>query len=162
MYVEVVDTRHKRLINRVRQLLRQLFASESVLQLVSSSAIAPIESYTEGRIDNKLAPNVPVFGMIIQNLTTNEPRLGAVIVPRLKALALQVAFHSRRISQDLTLHHTVITQRNAGVHRGDEREWEITGCFYDKDLERARPYYEGRDNDKSPQGRQLCQKYYEM
>lgn len=161
MYVEVVDIGHKQLINRVRQLLRQLFASESVLQLVSPSAIAPLESYAEGHIDNKLAPNVPAFGMIIQNLTADEPRLGAVVEPRLKALALQLALHSRRIFQDLTLYRTVITPRNTLAHRGNERKWEITGCFYGKDLERVRPYYEGRDNDKSPQSEQLCQKYYE-
>jgi len=68
MYIDIVDTGHKPLINRIRQLLRQIFASESILQLVSLDAIALLESYAEGHVDIKLAPNIPAFGMILQNL----------------------------------------------------------------------------------------------
>jgi hypothetical protein len=168
MYFEVVETEHKRLINRVRQLLRQLFASESILQLVSPQAIAPLEIYSEGHVDAKLAPNIPAFGMIIQNLTANEPQLSTIVEPRLKALALQLALQSKRVFTNLTLRCRVIKEANVNEHRGGQHRWEVTSCFYDRELERVRPLYEGRDNDGHVSNRhatqdseQVCQKYYE-
>jgi hypothetical protein len=84
MYLDVVRTGHQQLINRVRQLLRQLYASESILQLVSPCAIGPLEVYAEGHVEVKLAPNIPAFGMIIQNLTTDNHRLSVMVEPPLK------------------------------------------------------------------------------
>lgn len=167
MYLEVVETHHKPLINRVRQLLRQLFASESILQLVSPSSVAPLEMYSEGHVDVKLAPSIPAFGMIIQNLTLDEPRLSTIVTPPLKALALQLALQSRRVYTTLTLRRTVLREANSmDAYRGGERDWEVTGCFYARDLKRVRPFYEGRDTegrstDGIEQGEQVCQKYYE-
>src|SRR5438876_923840 len=110
MYIEVVDTGYKRLINRVRQLLRQIFASESILQLIPFGAIGPLEFYAKGRLDNKLAPNIPAFGMIIQNLMADQPWLTAIVEPCLKVLAHQLALQSRSVFQHLTLQRTIIIQ----------------------------------------------------
>jgi hypothetical protein len=166
MYLELVKTHHTRLINRVRQLLRQLFASESILQLVSSSSIAPLEMYFEDRIDVKLTSNIPAFGMIIQNLTADEPHLSAMIAPPLKTLTLQLALQSKRILTALTLHHGTLQEVNTDAYQIGGRDWEVTGCFYGGDMKRVRPFYEGRDAeecsiDKHQQDEQVCQKYYE-
>ena len=67
------------------------------------SLIPPLEMYSKGRIDVKLASNIPAFSMIIQNLTTDEPHLSAMIAPPLKALALQLALQSKRVLTTLTL-----------------------------------------------------------
>jgi Kyakuja-Dileera-Zisupton transposase len=164
MYIEVVDTGYKRLINRIRQLLRQIFASESILQLVPFGATGLLEFYAKDHLNSKLAPNIPAFGMIIQNLrAAHEPRVAAMLEPRLKVLAHQLALQSQSVFRDLILQRTVIIQGNPNAH-GDhhQREWEITGCFYGRELQRVRPFYEGRDNDKSVQAEQVCQKYYEI
>ena len=167
MYFEVVETGHKTLILRVSQLLRQLFASESILQLVSVDAILPLERYSAGFIDSKLAPNIPAFGMILQNLTHDEPRLSEIVSSRLQALALQLALQAQRILTDLVLHRNITREVNAERFQGARREWELTGSYYGRGLKRVRPFYEGRDsnngrdNDGRVAGEQVCQKYYE-
>jgi len=165
MYIEVAATDHKKLINRIRQLLRQLFASESILQLVSCNTIAPLEMYSEGRVDRKLAPNLPAFGMILQNLRNNiSPELIELIETQLKPLALQLALESRRVFEQLKLNRTVVIQADVNQYRRGPREWELTGCFYGRELQRLRPFYEGRDVERlnaRASRDQICQKYYE-
>src|SRR5271156_1807861 len=145
MFIDVSETPHKALINRVRQLLRQLFASESILQLVSASAVAPLERYSEGHLDPKLAPNIPAFGMIIQNLTDDEPQLIEIVEARLMALALQLAARSKAVASNLISQRTVVLEANPALD-WDSREWELTGCFYGRGLQRVRPFYEGLDS----------------
>jgi hypothetical protein len=105
--------------------------------------------------------------MILQNLTDNEHHLSEIVSPRLQALALQLALQARRIFSDVVLHRRVVKEASVERFRGVQREWEVTGCFYGRDLERVRPYYEGRDssdghdNDGCVTGEQVCQKYYE-
>jgi Kyakuja-Dileera-Zisupton transposase len=166
MFIEVCECDHSGIINRIRQLLRQLFASESILQLVSASAVAPLERYSEGYLDPTLAPNIPAFGMIIQNFKEVNANVKETVETRLKPLALQLAARSKEVAGNLISHRTVVLEANA-PQIWDPHEWELTGCFYGRGLRRVRPFYEGLD---SPEGEigdlnrhttHLCQKYFE-
>ena len=120
--------------------------------LVTSSALLPLQL---------LSYAVCHLGRHTTAPLTDLLHLITMVEPRLKVLALQLASQSTRIYQDLVLYRTVISQGHIRVHRCGKREWEITGCFYGRDLKRIRPYYEGLDDDKSTQNKTVCQKYYE-
>ena len=161
MYLEVVSIGHQQLINRVRQLLRQLFASKSILQLVSSCAIDSLEIYIESHVNIKLTFNISAFDMIIQNLTMNNHQFNVMIESSLKRLTHQLTSHFKNILQNLILNHTIVIQC-AGVHLLDSRTWEIIDYVYDKDSLQMRSYYDDRDIEKFTFSEQVCQKYYKI
>ncbi len=159
LYLELPWNRYLKLSNRIRQLLRQLFANESILQLVSPDAIQPLQKYSIGDINDKLAPNIPAFGMILQNLNDQEvaPRVHLALQNLAHALAVQSEFALK----DLLLRRKVITDNRETIV--DEQNWKMTGSCYGRSMRQMRPFYEGRDgsrNEKSTDD-QICRKFYD-
>ena len=97
--------------------------------------------------------------MIIQNLPNES--MAATVEACLKELAGCLALQSERIFNDLVLRRQVLKEFTP---RGGETncEWESTGCFYGRPIQRMRPFYTGRDNEKKRKnGEKICEKYYE-
>lgn len=150
--------------SRFHQLLRQIFSSDSVLQLVSVKAIGPLSSYADGGNANpRLGALVPALGMIFKNLH-GAPVLSA-IETQLRVLCRLMANRAKIV------YETIVNQRKAEVIVGDGgppedghtlQEWERTGCYYGQSPSRLRPFYEGRDVEKSVNMNDegSCRKFY--
>ena len=160
LYLELPRDRH-RLFNRFRQLLRQLFANDSILQLVASGAIEPLRKYAVGEIDDKLAPNIPAFGMILQNLT-DQVELAPRIHLCLQKLAHALTLQAEIVLKDLILRRKILKEGRV-EDLFEEQNWEITGSCYGRSMKRMRPFYEGRDGSRKEKNTddQICQKFYE-
>jgi Kyakuja-Dileera-Zisupton transposase len=159
LYLELPRERHPKLSNRIRQLLRQLFANDSILQLVSPNAIRPLKKYSVGEIDDKLAPNIPAFGMILQNLSDQGIALRVHLA--LRSLGLALAVQAELVLKDLILRRKIIIDEREDLV--NEQNWEVTGSCYGRSMKRIRPFYEGRDGSRKERctDEQICQKFYE-
>jgi hypothetical protein len=93
-------------MKRFRQLLEQIFSSDSVLQLVPSAAISHLRSYSnEGTASKSLLALVPAFGMIYCNLSHLSDRglqdLREDIEAHLKAMCGVLADRANDVFNDL-------------------------------------------------------------
>jgi hypothetical protein len=148
---------------RFHQLLRQIFSSDSVLQLVSVKAIGPLSSYAEGgEADPRLGALVPALGMIFKNINgsaglndgaeLNDGAGSTAIESQLRVLCWLMADRAK------TVYETIVNQRKTQIVSDSDsppedghtlREWERTGCYYGQTPRRFRPFYEGRNVEKS-------------
>lgn len=160
LYTDLSHEMHRKLFNRFRQLMRQLFANESILQLVAPAAIEPLKLYAAGQIDDKLAPNIPAFGMILQNLK-DQVELAPRVHLCLQKLAQALTIHAEFVYNDLNRRRQII--REGRAETVVEENWEITGSCYGRSMKRLRPFYQGRDGTKKEQStdEQICQKFYD-
>lgn len=147
---------------RFRQLLREIFSNDSILQLVQPRAIPALRRYSLGDPSHNVAPVIPAFGMIIQNLTTET--LMQLVEPCLRQLAKALADRAELVLNNLISERTV---PNPGHDIDDETDlldkWETTGAYYGRSRQRLRPFYKGRDKDSGSRNKRedICNKYYE-
>ena len=152
---------HKKYALRFRQLLRQIFSNDSILQIAQPVAIDNLRRYSVGDPDHNLAPVVPAFGMILQNLTKNQ-QLKDHVEPCLRNLAKALADRSELTFNNLISQRQVVRStpvENETVH---VRQWETTGACYSTPRQRLRPFYEGRDSGVAQnRNTDICNKYYD-
>ena len=136
-----------KLLHRYRQLLRQIFSSDSILQLITLRAIPLLRNYAGGQLpDPSLSAFVPALGMLFTNLYTNsqKPEFLRAVERILMPLCNVLAVRAIRIYEDL-LHRRQVVRSDPISAEHSEHEWETTGCFYGRSPCRVRPFYEGRD-----------------
>lgn len=93
---------------RFHQLLRQIFSSDSVLQLISVKAIGPLSSYAEGgEADPRLGALVPALGMIFKNL--HGAPVSTAIKIQLRVLCRLMADRAKAV------YETIVNQRKTQV-----------------------------------------------
>lgn len=138
------------LSRRFHQLLRQIFSSDSILQLVCTKAIEPLTHYGQGLpLDDTLGALIPAFGMIFRNLDQGLPVTMAV-EGRMRKLASLLARRARTVFDSLVRTREVVHQVALPQSMEEEaRNWQTMGSYYGRDPRRVRPFYEGRDIAKS-------------
>ena len=156
---------HRKLTARFRQLLRQIFSNDSVLQIVQPHAVVHLRRYSTGDLDHNIAPAIPAFGMILQNLTNSE-ELRDRVQPCLQKLAKALADRSEFVFNNLISQRHVVKSTPIIEDEGQLCEWQRTGAWYGMLKRRSRPYYEGRDGKaknaaENNQVNDVCNKYYE-
>ena len=163
VYYETRNTASPDLHNRYRQLLQQMFSSDSILQLITWAAIPLMLDYAEGQApDDRLTPFVPALGMVFRNLQSpQEPQEVVDIVHKsLRSLCAILAMRARNIFDDVVLRREVLHTTTLNS-LGDD-DFEETGCHYGKPPCRVRPFYEGKDasDKKSIKTEATCRKLY--
>ena len=138
------------LSRRYQQFLRQIFSSDSVLQLITPRAIPLLLRYSNGeQPDPALSALVPALGMLFINLYSEsqgpqfEPSMATILRPLCRVLAER----AKMIYEDLIAKRDVIVSDD-GHEEIHTRSWEQTGCYYGKAICRLRPFYEGKDIEK--------------
>jgi hypothetical protein len=145
-FIEMHD-QHRKLAVRFRLLLRPIFSNDSILQIVQPCAIENLRRYSVGDRDHNIAPVVPAFGTILQNLTDEELR--GRIQPCLQKLAKALADRSELVFNRLISQRRVVASTPLENEDVQLREWETTGVCYGTSKQRPQPYYEGRDGSQS-------------
>lgn len=148
----IISAKLSNFLRRFQQLLQQIFSSDSILQLVTPAAIPLLLAYSKGQgIDPKLGPLVPGLGMLFRNLYVDtEDRQTesshSALKSQLKSLCGVLAERAQNIYEDLVLHReTLVEEPNIQAEEPQNREWELTGCYYGRSACRLRPFYEGKD-----------------
>jgi Kyakuja-Dileera-Zisupton transposase len=156
-------------------LLRQIFSSDSILQIVQPRAVLPLQRYAnqEPNSNRDVAVRIPAIGMVIRNInvSTNE-ELKRIVDEPLRRLAGALALRSQQAFEEMKKQREVSIAKDLDHDSDDSpawREWETTGSYYGRPPIRRRPFYEGRDGEQdgtqaaaeARRQNQLCQKYYE-
>ena len=144
------ETPKEMAMKRFRQLLQQIFSSDSVLQLVPLAAVRHLKLYSEsGETSNALIALIPAFGMIYCNLPSLTEKglhdLRADIDLHLRAVSEVLRARANDVYEDLCQSRNITRQDGiAATYHGDD--WRSSGCYYGKQPCRPRPFYEGRDS----------------
>jgi hypothetical protein len=130
---------------RLHQLLRQIFSSDSVLQLITPDAIPYLTSYSDGNEpDPRLSALVPAFGMLHMNLDGTPASASVEVL--LRPLCGVLAGRAQVVYDDLIRSREVVVQPSTDWHAGaSDLDWRWTGSYYGKPPCRPRPFYEGKD-----------------
>lgn len=147
---------------RFRQLLQQIFSSDSILQLITPAAIPLLIEYANGDHPNiRLNAFIPALGMIFTNMQAETGEVIRILHDTLRPLSKVLATRARNVFEDLILRREVIFSKTFNPPSGHD-DFEKTGCYYGKIPYRARPFYEGRDimNEKSSNEEGTCRKLY--
>ena len=147
---------------RYRQFLLQVFSADSVLQLVPNAAIQLLQKYSEGcPPDPRLQPLIPALGMIFLNAyhPINNQYSG---MAELRLLSGTLAQRANVVFHHLVHDRETVIEPLQSSPPTLPRYWETTGCYYGRPAVRYRPYYEGRDSDKSVDTAEseVCRKFY--
>ena len=150
-------------VRRYRQFLLQVFSTDNVLQLVPNAAISLLQKYSEGEPpDRRLQPLIPALGMIFLNIDQLNDRSIQMGMPELRQLCGILAQRANVVFHDLIHQREIIMEPLQPPPSPPPRHWETIGCYYGRSPIRHRPYYEGRDSDRSidDDESRACRKYY--
>jgi hypothetical protein len=137
------------LFDRFQQLLREIFSSDSILQLVTHEAIPLLLQYSKGGAFNpRLEALVPALGMLIRNLRTQEASIASVLVAILRPLCGVLGSRAQNVYSSLVKSRREFVK--PAKHEDEEwkSSWQSDGCYYGRPSSRCRPFYDGKDVEK--------------
>ena len=130
--------------------------------MVPNSAISLLLKYSNGEPpDERLSSLIPALGMIFINTPTVGTDKEPIDAPELRRLSGTLAHRATLIFDDLVQNRDIV-RAPMQPPESSPRDWEDSGSFYGRPPIRRRPYYEGRDNDRSIDKAETgqCKKYY--
>lgn len=160
MYLSLENTKNSQLTRRFRQLLRQIFSSDSILQLICPKAIEPLMQYGDGNgKDVTLGALVPALEFIFRNMDSTPP-VPEDFETKLRELSALLARRAKNVFEDLVISREV--RKETTLSPSADEDWRKTGCYYGRPPIRHRPFYEGRDVGKSLNvvAEGSCRKFY--
>lgn len=143
---------NSKLSRRYHQFLQQIFSSDCILQLITPNSIPFLHLYSvNGQVNPKLGALIPALGMLFRNLCSEsqDPQFELNMMRILQRLCGMLAERAQRIYDNLLLHRETVVESSVECNDLSIQDWQQTGCYYGRKPCRLRPFYEGKDVDKT-------------